>query len=67
MAHHAPPHLCRICREPIEPCLIPIGAHLLCEDNAECRHEMCELLWGDPDDEYRLAICNHADARRDVS
>jgi hypothetical protein len=37
----------------------PFGAHLLCEPNAECRHEMCELLWGDIDDGYALPTCDH--------
>jgi hypothetical protein len=34
MSNHTPAQPCRICGRPIDPCLIPLGAHLLCESNA---------------------------------
>ena len=48
------PDRCRICGRPIGPCLNPFGAHLLCEPNAECWHEICEALHGDPDHDDQL-------------
>jgi hypothetical protein len=59
MPNHTQPQRCRVCDRPIDPCLIPLGAHLLCEPGAECRHEICELLYGDTDDDYRLPTCTH--------
>jgi hypothetical protein len=38
---------CPICRRPVDDCWSPIGAHLLCTPNAECRRELCLLLAGD--------------------
>ena len=64
MRDHTPTQSCRICGRPIDPCLNPFGAHLLCEPNAECMHEICEVLWGDPDDDYQLPTCDHPARRR---
>ena len=54
-----PTQSCRICGRPIDPCLNPFGAHLLCEPDAECMHEICEVLYGEPDNDYRLPTCEH--------
>jgi hypothetical protein len=64
MHNHQAAQFCRICGGPIHPCLNPFGAHLLCEPSAECRHEMCEVIWGDPDDDYQLPTCAHGERRR---
>ena len=54
MRNNTPTQSCRICGRPIDPCLNPFGAHLLCEPDAECMHEICEVLYGDPDNDYQL-------------
>jgi hypothetical protein len=64
MQHNTSTQSCRICGGPIDPCLHPFGAHLLCKPDDECMHEICEVLWGDPDDDYRLPTCTHDERRR---
>jgi hypothetical protein len=63
MPHDISAPRCRICARPIHPCNIPPGAHMLCKPTAECRHEVCEALHGDPDNDHQLAVCEYERTR----
>lgn len=59
-----PQHRCHLCDQPIEDCPVPVGAHLLCPPTAECRHELCQLLAGDHDNDYQRLTCTNLTARK---